>query len=124
MGDTDSDWNGSWIFGARIPFVRYAADLGASLSAGAFTFTLALPAVSDPFVEQDFGIRSEDMDWLGALQGAPPTATGSERCKPPSMKASVQRQSEREGAPDLGPRASASPPQHRSHSWVSNSGPR
>ncbi len=88
MGDTDSDWNGSWIFGARIPFVRYAADLGASLSAGAFTFTLALPAVSDPFVEQDFGIRSEDMDWLGALKGATPTATGSERATA-SMKASV-----------------------------------
>jgi len=62
-GGYESVWNESNLFGLELP-VRYGFDFSTSLSFGGVTLSLALPLYSDPFLDQDFRDRSEDMDWL------------------------------------------------------------
>ena len=50
-----------------LPF-RYAFDLSHGPQAGLLNASLALPIYSDPYFDQDFRNRSEDMDWFQAAQ--------------------------------------------------------
>jgi hypothetical protein len=62
-GDYGSVWNSSDFLGISMP-VRFALDLSTTLSAGGLTTNISLPIYSDPYFEQDFTDRSEDMDWF------------------------------------------------------------
>jgi lipopolysaccharide assembly outer membrane protein LptD (OstA) len=58
-----SAWNASSFFGQAIPF-RYGLDFSTGLKLGPVSATIALPIFSDPYFEEDFRWRSENMDWL------------------------------------------------------------
>ena len=73
-GDWSSVWNSSDFLGKSLPF-RYGLDLSTSLHAGSFLVNLALPLYSDPYFDQDFRNRSEDMDWLKILSTNTDTST-------------------------------------------------
>jgi len=62
-GGYESVWNSSDFLGVSMP-IRYALDLSTTYSSGGLTTTVALPLYSDPYFEQDFMDRSEDMDWF------------------------------------------------------------
>jgi hypothetical protein len=47
---------------------RYGFEFTSRLALGPLTFNLSLPLFSDPFFQQDFLNRSEDMDWLRFLK--------------------------------------------------------
>ena len=80
-GNWDSIWNQSYFFNATLPF-RYAFDLSTSLHTGAFSATFALPLYSDPYFDQDFRNRSEDMDWFKLLT----TSTTTDPLTIPAMR--------------------------------------
>jgi hypothetical protein len=76
----DSQWNGGRFFGIELPF-RFSlepklafqdTDLGLGMS-------LDLPIVSDPFFDQDFKNRKEDMDWLSFINDPKVEGSGAER---------------------------------------------
>ncbi|HSV56371.1 MAG TPA: hypothetical protein VLH39_04600, partial [Magnetospirillaceae bacterium] len=79
-GDFGSVWNSSVLGGLSLPF-RYSLSLETQAILGPLTASISLPAFSDPFFEQDFWNRSEDMNWLkfqsGAAVGAGPGETRS-----------------------------------------------
>jgi hypothetical protein len=58
-----SVWNASDFFGLDLPF-RYGLDFSTGLKLGPVTASIALPFFSDPYFEEDFRWRSENMDWL------------------------------------------------------------
>jgi hypothetical protein len=62
-GDYESVWNSSNLLGISMP-VRYGLDLSTTYSSGGLTANIALPLYSDPYFEQDFTNRAEDMDWF------------------------------------------------------------
>jgi hypothetical protein len=74
-GNWASVWNGSDFLGLRVPYLRYGLDLTASLRSGGLTATLALPLYSDPYFDQDFRNRTEDMDWMRLLSASADTST-------------------------------------------------
>jgi len=75
-GDFRSVWNESTLWGVVLPF-RYSLNLDTKLALGPLTAAVTLPLASDPFFDQDFRNRSEDMNWLKLMSGdAPATATG------------------------------------------------
>lgn len=57
--------DGSTFLGVKLPF-RYSANLKLAMNKP-FNLTLSMPIYSDPFVTQDFGNRSEYLDWIGFL---------------------------------------------------------
>jgi hypothetical protein len=65
--DWQSAWNESRFLGLRLP-LRYGADLGASLNMSPLSASLTLPLFSDPYVEGEFKLRKEDMDWFAFLK--------------------------------------------------------
>lgn len=73
-GSWKSVWNGSDFLGLDLP-LRFALDLSGSLRAGSLSSSFSLPLMSDPFFNQDFKNRSEDMDWLGFLKPEETTTT-------------------------------------------------
>jgi hypothetical protein len=78
VGDSDYDyqsvWNDSDFLGLNLPF-RYGFNLSTSYASGGFNASLALPLYSDPFYEQDFTNRSEDMDWFSILKSSDTTTS-------------------------------------------------
>ncbi|MGA2547576.1 MAG: hypothetical protein ABSF43_13565 [Rectinemataceae bacterium] len=80
-GNWSSVWNSSYFFNSSLPF-RYAFDLSTSLHSGGFTASLVLPLYSDPFFDQDFRNRSEDMDWSKLLS----TSTGQDPSTIPALR--------------------------------------
>lgn len=79
-GGYESLWHDSWILGADLP-VRYAFELSTRFAWKSLGLTVALPFYSDPFFEQDFMNRSEDMAWLKFLKQA-------EEASPPGKRSS------------------------------------
>ncbi|HOX91535.1 MAG TPA: hypothetical protein PLC54_01335, partial [Spirochaetales bacterium] len=65
--DWQSQWNQSVLLGSSLP-IRYALELSARLKVGPVAFGFSLPLYSDPFFDQDFRDRSEDMAWLKFLK--------------------------------------------------------
>ncbi len=63
-GDWASVWNDSHLLSLALPF-RFMGNLSTSLKVGSLSASVAMPFYSDPYFEQDFFNRSEDMDWLG-----------------------------------------------------------
>ncbi len=62
-----SVWNNTWLFGAPIP-LRYRFEFSARVQNPILNLSFALPFYSDPYFLEDFGNRSEGMDW-GQLLG-------------------------------------------------------
>ena len=71
-GNWQSVWNSSDFLNFSFP-LRYAFDLSTSLKLGGFSASLALPLYSDPYIDQDFRNRSEDMDWFKLLSATTDT---------------------------------------------------
>ncbi len=67
-GDFESVWNGSSLWGLALPF-RYSLNLDTKVALGPLTASVTLPLVSDPYFNQDFKNRSEDMNWLKLMSG-------------------------------------------------------
>ncbi|MGD9940602.1 MAG: hypothetical protein AB7T74_12445 [Clostridia bacterium] len=65
--DYTSVWNQSDFMTLELPW-RYGFEFTSRLDLGPLTLNLALPLFSDPFFQQDFLNRSEDMDWLRFLK--------------------------------------------------------
>lgn len=66
-GGWTSQWNQSVLLGSKLP-IRYALELSAKLKLGLLGLGFSLPLYSDPFFDQDFRDRSEDMAWLKFLK--------------------------------------------------------
>jgi hypothetical protein len=69
-----SVWNSSDFLGLSMP-LRYGVNLSTSFAAGGLTTSIALPVYSDPYFEQDFTNRTEDMDWFKMLGSTTDAAT-------------------------------------------------
>jgi hypothetical protein len=63
----ETDWNHSNLFSFDVPF-RYRFTGSTRISGEYGSFTLLLPYYSDPFVDNDFLKRSEEMDWINMIQ--------------------------------------------------------
>ncbi|MDR2633580.1 MAG: LPS-assembly protein LptD [Treponema sp.] len=66
--DGSDEWNKGYFFSQEIPF-RYRLHTNGSLSGKYGSFTWAFPFYADPFVDQDFLDRSEEMDWVSMIKG-------------------------------------------------------
>jgi hypothetical protein len=80
-GNWSSVWNSSYFFNSTLPF-RYGFDLSTVLHSGDFSASLVLPLYSDPYFDQDFRNRSEDMDWSKLLT----TSTGQDPSTIPALR--------------------------------------
>lgn len=67
-GGNESVWNGSFLWGLALPF-RYALSIEAKLAEGPWTANVSLPLRSDAYFDEDFRVRSEDMNWLKIMTG-------------------------------------------------------
>ncbi len=68
--DGVSEWNETRLFSRTLPF-RYRLKATGSLTGSAGSLTWSLPFYADPYVDQDFLNRSENMDWFEMIkQGA------------------------------------------------------
>lgn len=65
--DYRSVWNESAFLGLGLPF-RFGAELAGRAEYGAARLSFNLPLYSDPFFDQDFRKRSEDMDWFAFMK--------------------------------------------------------
>jgi lipopolysaccharide assembly outer membrane protein LptD (OstA) len=69
-GVGESQWNSSTFFYGLVPF-RYRFKTTGSVEANRSSFSWAFPFYSDPYVDEDFLDRSEEMDWFNVIkQGA------------------------------------------------------
>ncbi len=68
-------YNTSSFMGLNLPF-RYSAGLSAEISSP-FTLKVSLPLYSDPFFNDDFASRDEDMDWFSFLMSRTSNSTGT-----------------------------------------------
>lgn len=75
-GDWASVWNQSSLLSASLP-LRFAFNLSTTLKTGLGNISLALPLYSDRYFTDDFGDRSEDMDWIGIAEDSTSTTTTS-----------------------------------------------
>jgi hypothetical protein len=66
--DGSDEWNKAYFFSQEIP-LRYRLNTKGSLSGKYGSFTWAFPFYADPFVDQDFLDRSEEMDWVSMIKG-------------------------------------------------------
>lgn len=60
-------WNESAFLGLGLPF-RFGAELAGRAEFGAARLSFNLPLYSDPYFDQDFRKRSEDMDWFAFMK--------------------------------------------------------
>ena len=67
-GEMTSIWHESRFAGITIP-LRFILDLQFSLSLPAFSIGLTLPIYSDPFIQNEFSERGEDIPWNNLLLG-------------------------------------------------------
>ncbi|GAB1481222.1 LPS-assembly protein LptD [Treponema sp.] len=65
--DGSSDWNSSLFFTQKLPF-RYRFKVDGSLAAAGATLSWSIPYYADPYIDQDFLNRSEDMDWFNLVK--------------------------------------------------------
>ena len=73
----ESVWNEARLFDLPVPF-RYRFKTTGSIEQPWFSLTWSIPFYSDPYVDQDFLNRSENMDWMNMLkQGAATTDTAT-----------------------------------------------
>lgn len=70
----ESVWNESRIFSGSLP-IRYAFDLSTTIKPGIGSATISLPFYSDRYFTDDFGDRSEDMDWIGLSDSSTTTSS-------------------------------------------------
>ena len=73
-GDYESVWNSSDFLGRSLP-VRFGFNLATTYKSGGLTSSVSLPIYSDPFFEQDFTNRTEDMNWLQMFKSTTDTTT-------------------------------------------------
>ncbi|MHB9293697.1 putative LPS-assembly protein LptD [Hollandina sp. SP2] len=66
--DGSDEWNKAYFFSQEIPF-RYRLNTKGSFSGKYGSFTWLFPFYADPFVNQDFLDRTEEMDWVSMLKG-------------------------------------------------------
>ncbi|TFG84207.1 MAG: LPS-assembly protein LptD, partial [Spirochaetales bacterium] len=75
-GDYQSVWNSSYFLGAELP-LRFGIEFVTRLTLGPLGLSLSTPFYGDPYFDQDFRNRSEDMAWLKFLsQDEPVTPPG------------------------------------------------
>ncbi len=93
--DWQSVWNTTDLGFATLPF-RFGAELKSTfflpIGKTGLTGTVSIPAFSDPYFEQDFRGRAEDMEWLKLFSS---TTTDSAR---PSKRSSLVQKIELTGA--------------------------
>ncbi|MCL2210852.1 MAG: LPS-assembly protein LptD [Treponema sp.] len=65
--DGTFDWNKSNLFSTLVPF-RYKMKFSSGISGKYGGFTWNIPFYSDPYMDSDFAIRSENMDWMNMIQ--------------------------------------------------------
>ena len=65
--DGSIDWNYSNLFSQEVPF-RYRFKTQSSVSGKYGSFSWSLPYYSDPWVDNDFLSRTEEMDWVNMIQ--------------------------------------------------------
>ncbi|TCW60064.1 LPS-assembly protein LptD [Treponema sp. J25] len=65
--DGSIDWNSAYFLNWMVPF-RYRFKATGSLSLGTFSLSWTIPVYSDPYVDDDFLDRSEQMDWLSMIK--------------------------------------------------------
>ncbi|MDR2901338.1 MAG: LPS-assembly protein LptD [Treponema sp.] len=63
-----SNWNQSNLFSQEVPF-RYRLKTSGKIAGEAGNISWNIPFYSDPFVEQDFMNRSEELDFMSILEG-------------------------------------------------------
>ncbi len=63
----EGNWDSSRLFSAPVPF-RYRFLSTGSLSGALGTLAWNAPFYSDPYIDQDFLDRSEDMDWMNLIK--------------------------------------------------------
>jgi len=61
------DWHSAYFLNWLVPF-RYRFKATGSLSLGTFSLSWTIPFYSDPYVDDDFLDRSEQMDWISMLK--------------------------------------------------------
>ncbi|MCX7656268.1 MAG: hypothetical protein N2Z76_07060 [Treponemataceae bacterium] len=75
--DGSFDWNSAYFLNWMVPF-RYRFKASGSLSLGTFSLSWTIPVYSDPYVDDDFLDRSEQMDWLSMIkEGASASSSSS-----------------------------------------------
>jgi hypothetical protein len=65
--DGSTDWNNSKLFSTEVPF-RYRFTAASSISGKYGNFSWDIPFYSDPYVDNDFLNRTEDMDFINMIQ--------------------------------------------------------
>jgi len=65
--DGSVEWNESNLFSMSVPF-RYRMKANTGISGKYGSATLNMPYYSDPYVDRDFLVRSESMDWVNMMQ--------------------------------------------------------
>ena len=65
--DGSFDWNHSNLFSTSVPF-RYRMKANSTISGRYGSFSLNMPYYSDPYVDTDFLVRAENMDWVNMVQ--------------------------------------------------------
>ena len=75
-GDWASVWNESSFLSSTLP-LRFAFNLSTTLKTGFGNVSVALPLYSDRYFTDDFGNRSEDMDWIGISEDSTTTTSSS-----------------------------------------------
>ena len=75
-GEWASIWNEASFLSATLP-LRFAFSFSTALKTGLGTISFALPFYSDRYFTDDFGNRSEDMDWTGISTDSTKTTTTS-----------------------------------------------
>lgn len=74
--DGSIDWNSAYFLNWMVPF-RYRFKATGSLSLGTFSLSWTIPVYSDPYVDDDFLDRSEQMDWLSMIKEGASTGSSS-----------------------------------------------
>ncbi len=67
-GDLTTHWNRTYFLGSRLPF-RYLFETNLAYTVGTLNLGLLFESYSDPYLDQDFFNRKEEMDWANLLEG-------------------------------------------------------
>jgi lipopolysaccharide assembly outer membrane protein LptD (OstA) len=67
-GSLSAYWNHSMMGTFEVPF-RYGGSAKFSFSAGTLSLNLLMESYSDPYIEEDFYKRAEQMDWSQIFEG-------------------------------------------------------
>ena len=67
-GDVSTHWNSTHFLGTRLPF-RYLFETNLVYTINTLSLNFLIENYSDPYLDQDFFNRKEEMDWANLLEG-------------------------------------------------------